>query len=573
MLFPDKGCFSRKYSLFLCVFALAVVLSCGGGGGDDSDNGSGAPGAVEQSPSLSVDTAYPGQTISVTHPSIKADDIVTVDFQVESSSAATLARAVNDGMKIPVRGIAHADGVVIVAVPPILDDDGSSVAHSVNVVVNGTASETMLQVEQFLQLDFPTQGNILMAFIDSTLDSYNTAWNNLDQIEIELDNAVDMSEVKDAIGKKIQTLEGQLFEITNTGTLTVDVNGSPVVLSLSDLDKVDLWLLHSYVSLDVAFPSSQSEALLARSQHIDPLGDMRSSFAKARDDFNSRGGPESVRKSIFEGIPGVLSKGQEAAETGISGLAAYLSIVTGGAGFLGDDALQTASKARNLANSQSSFFSSTLTAWLSGKNTDAFLNGDQKGFDAGNEIASQLARLGAEYGSSANNSASDWASIGFTIKDAYTAALPYCETLGICGAESSEDFYQVLAYVNFNGVTKDARIGDSFDLKEADISLFGNPHFPDIKWRGGDAIAVLVYDTVFNTLFGAVAREEPETNDLIPFSPAIHYGDYITSKYTRASGFPERSNSLLKDNIYIISVQRASDFGGAEIVFKITRDK
>ncbi|HHM05363.1 MAG TPA: hypothetical protein ENJ19_06430 [Gammaproteobacteria bacterium] len=540
-----------------------VLLACGGGGGDPAPADNNTPGTTDTGPSLSVSSAVPGEVITVSDATIKADAVVDVVF----SQGATAA-ALDEGHAVTVKAIATADGAVDVAVPPYLNfSNGEFGAGPVTVSVQGRTASTALQVQAFLELGFDTGGQVMIGALEYAVEQYELALVRLDALALEVPGVTEIGARRSRIQSEITRLEAMVDEIEFNGTLTVAVDGATVVLSPAQLSQLDVWILHELVSaqivLDAAAPAAAARGVVPRGvrQTISPAWEE----AKARwagSDAPSETTKRSIQDVFSTSMKDVLKWGKQSLNGGL----AMLSLFFSGVATVTSGGTAVMANAAGVGVAQLSALLSAFQAWVSGENTDAALQRDRGRFDVTAELLSATARVGSQYvsayGAGKLAAAGTAVNMALSGKDLASAAeFSLCEKLGspapfCAGGDSSAPRpatdLDVLRYVNFDGSRGELAVA-------ADIRISDNPRRPLFSWSGQATILLVTKVDAAGTIVYGIQSEDGAP----PLGSPVRYGDYSLSGITTLGSDP--SPDLAAGQSYTVQVMR--DDGEQALVF------
>ena len=513
---------------------------------------------------LSTARAFPGQFLNVGQTGVSPDSLAEVVF--------TWA----DGAAVGVFAIADEAGDLLVAIPPLFDAEGLPVAGQAEVSMNGRIAATPLQVESFPDPGFATEGAALEGLFELARQSAAHAIANLAEIAAQTGLSQDAAVA--ALDGDIARLDAWIMELTTSKQLTMEVDGEDVVLTAADLDRLDAWLLSSLFALDTTAMPIQQQVARAANNQIDVHELLKERWQAWQDELAKLSDDDERTLMVKDAAPrffeNAMEKGLEGGSYFFTYVGAYLSGVCGGAALYGDKALQIAAKARNLSSAQFTTMASGFFAWVSGKNTDAFLSGNPEEFSGWQESLSQFVRLGSAYVGVVDGRIGDAGSLvndGLTIKDLLTAAeVELCDVLGspslLCDPGGSGDSINVLIYQNFDGQFDN---GPNLDPSLADIKLSGSISFPIMSWPGSSAISVIVYDSAAggnNALLYGIISQQVE-GELIPFGSSVRHGDYSVPN-TEPAFEDFSAPPMVSGGIYLIVVQRG-DFNQASLMFTI----
>jgi hypothetical protein len=573
-----KSTMFKKPTMFskiqLSVFSLLILFLMGCGGSDsksdsNTNGSSGEPASV--APTLSETKALPGQSIGVSHESIKAGDVVEVHFQTPDASAE----------KQVIKATALTDGEVIVSVPPYVEaQSGEITSGTMNLFLGDPALFTSILIDPLPDLLFESRGTILLALLEFSRSQYLLSRDLLTAIGLndQTDTAVAVAEIVQAL----ITLGVWIDEISSQGTLTMEEDDSTIVLSGDDLNVLDRWLLLSLLAMN-NFADSQlstSSQLLTTSalqvsrlskgkatvQNQPPVNELlRESWDDFQRALGSSPADEDVKQAITDLVEQTLAKGKDAAARGSTLLAGYISLLATGTGQLGGTAISGVSKALSQANAHFSTLAGAFTAWLTNKNTDSFRSRDREGFNSSSEFISQLARWGTNTlgnflpGNQGGNLFSN-INTGLTINDLLSAAeIEICrfEISFFCGTSATTGF-TIANYTNFDG-------SSGSDGKDADIQLSGSQSFPVISWPGQGIALIVSKVSVSGTEPNIYGITGPHSNAIVSIGSSARYGDY-SGDIEIVGDSP--SPALKSGSSYVIQVQN-TDFQSASLFFLV----
>lgn len=311
---------------------------------------------------LSDSKSGPGSTITIEHVWIEQNENLTVRFRGPGE------------MVIDVEAKAVAAGAVEVVVPPYVNDAGAVGAGSYAVSVLGLPGAVMLEVEEPMALEGVAPGTVLAAMLRATIEDYEATIANLGVIAGQWgagDSGATIAELEGQLAE----LRGMLEELETSGRVTVDLGADGVaVLGAEQLHMADRVMASlasgseasgggaakgraAYRSVDECLPEPPSDETME--QCFEKVFESMRRFATeygttyARNFFTGLGVVVAVAGAV-KGAPAVAAVG-------------FFTVVL----------------------SRSATF---MDAALRRQNTDAFLQNDGEGFNAGLELLSQFAR-------------------------------------------------------------------------------------------------------------------------------------------------------------------------------------
>lgn len=363
MLHPIR----RQYVAVFCVFLMiAVPVSLPG-----------CDGELLGDIALSSAKLTPGQFLTITHRSILEGSTVEVEFRG------------SDGFLVSVEAIDTQDGSLRVAVPPfVVATTGEFRAAEVTVSIKGIDSQRSLMINDLLELEGVEPGAILRLFLEAAIESNQSTLNNLALIESELQGSFDSSAAVAAINQEIQSLQGTLNQLNTTGALVVDLAGiGPVTVGSDDLRRADRLLVSMLAGV------TEQAGTDGSSKRVGALkGGLGSTLHKDIGDCIPP--PPNAQQSTPDCIREVLNDIRRATGQGTN-LASMLAtsvglVVTVGGLIAASPEIALTGLIVAVIGAGTSF----SNAAVNDQNTDSFLNNDRPGFDAGQEGASQLIRVG-----------------------------------------------------------------------------------------------------------------------------------------------------------------------------------
>lgn len=372
-------------------FAVGVLTAIGAAawftGCSATIDGGGGGGGGNAALRLSSSKLNPGQFLTLSHDGIQKGIPLSIEFNGPGGYAVTV--------------LSHdvQDGSARVAVPAFVDfAHGTIGPGSVTVSIQGLEGEATLQIEDLPPLAGVDPGAVLVLFLRAAIDDYQKTIDNLTTIEAEFESN-ETAMTRDALTARIQQLEATLSELQTTGQLIVHMDGvGPVVVSADWLRVGDRLLVSMLADLDDLDGVSAKEAVARRSINecipTPPQG--LTTLACIQEVLAGIPGAThpwvKVAGKVATGV-GLVIAGFAAVEgSAVVALPALLVSVMGGVIGFGDAALE-------------------------GKNTDAFLQNDGEGFNAGQEILSQMTRVLISAGSTAAEGLENWISDAATWLD------------------------------------------------------------------------------------------------------------------------------------------------------------
>ncbi len=347
----SKG-IARWFGGAAVVVAGMLVLSC------EPTGSNGGVADVQ----LSASKTGPGSTVTIEHVWIEQNENLTVRFRGPGE------------MVIDVEAKAAATGAVEVVVPPYVDDAGTVGAGSYAVSVLGLPGAVMLEVEEPPALAGVAPGTVLAAMLRATIEDYEATMINLEQIAGQW-GAGDSGQTLAELESQLAELRGMLEELETTGQVTVDLGADGVaVLGAEQLHMADRVMAGIIRGSDLANGGSLKGTAAFRA--IDecfpepPFGETM----------------EQCFDQVFEGMRQfVIERGTTYARNFFTGLGVVVAVV---------GAVKGAPVVAAVG-----FFTVVMSRWatfmdaaLRRQNTDAFLQNDGEGFNAGLELLSQFGR-------------------------------------------------------------------------------------------------------------------------------------------------------------------------------------
>ncbi len=541
----------RKYVSALCVFLMVAgpitMPGCGTasiGGGDIA---------------LSSAKLTPGQFLTISASSILKGSTVEVEFQGP------------EGYLVSVEAFDTQDGSVRVAVPPFVDSvTGEFRASEVTVSIKGINSQQSLMIDDMLELGDLPPGTIVRMILEAAIESSQSTLDNLALIDTNLQNSVDSSEAVAAINQEIQALQDTLNELNTTGEFVVEISGvGPVAIGGDDLRTADRVLMSM-----IAGVAEQSETGTASKSTSNLKGAFAGSTRKDAGDCILLETVQEKIDCLQNVVSDVMSStGQWTNLASMAAAGVGLGIFALGA--FGIIVITPEVAVTSLVVGVIGAASSFSNAAVNNQNTDSFLNNDRQGFDAGQEGASQLIRVGTSAASSLPvvGAPAQAVNVGLTVNDLLngaesmkcsgsqqkTAAFQQVDatTTDFCTVTPLDDGgdvgtgtgdttdpsqddqnptalggFTLLGFVNTDGSSGFA----TADLAQAQIQLTGDPARPTISWTGvSDVFNVFVTTSDISSsnirvLYGLEGETPPDENgdtEQVAFAfSSVTYGTY-----------------------------------------------
>jgi len=261
----------------LSVVVLTIILSgCSSGGG-----GGGKSSAEEQSgPQLSVQSAYPGEFITISDESVKAGETSAVSFK--GAGGYEVSFDVQDTV----------DGKARFPVPVYVNPSTGAQNGAVTVSVNGKAAGASFTIKSIPDLEMPA-GDVYVTYMEKVISELESTKLHLQQTRDEesmdfLDSAVAK------IDAKIAWCNDKISQIRTTRTLTLTTNdGKAYTLSEDNLKMLDQWLAAWILGMDseLTSPAAMSAEGLNMDNWINISSDererrIRGAIDHVLDEFN-----------------------------------------------------------------------------------------------------------------------------------------------------------------------------------------------------------------------------------------------------------------------------------------------
>ncbi len=584
----------REYVAVLCVFLIVT--------GPISMSGCDTPLIGSSDIVLSSARLTPGQFLTISAPSILEGSTVEVEFRGAG------------GFLVSVEALDTQDGSLRVAVPPFVDPvTGEFRAAEVTVSLKGIDSQRSLMIDDLLELDGVAPGTFVRIILEVAIESSQSTLDNLALIENDLPGSVDSSEAVAVINQQIQALQDTLDELNASGEFVVEVSGvGPVAIAGDDLRKADRVLLSM-----IAGVAELNETGTASKRTSDLKGVSASTSRKNAGECLLIVDEQEKINCLNEVARDTVSGSSTRQATNFASMLAAgvgLGIFTLGAfGFITiSPAVAVTSLVVGVIGGAASF----TNAGVTNQNTDAFLNNDRPGFDAGQEGASQLIRVGTNAASSLPvvGAPAQAVNVGLTVNDllngaeaikcsdeqqktgvqqqADTTITDFCPVMSPDGGGDSgtgmgdttdpgqddqdppvSGAYTTLGYVNTDGSSGS---GASVDPAQAQIQLTGDPARPTISWNGvSDVFTLFVTSSALSDvriLYGLEGETPPDENgdtEQVPFAfSSVAYGTFGLTNTVPTEGqngplgpgdaTPLSSGMLVSVNIATLSGQLAS---------------
>ncbi len=540
--------------------------------------GSGCPGGMDPSGStlvLSASSADPGQSITISSEAITPSITQNARFQT------------SDGYDVAVELLDVQEGSARVVVPPYLDPStGDFGAREVTVSIDGVSGSQPLAIGDLPDLGNADPGELLLALLEVTIESYEETLANLDEIQAETGEAIDSSEAEADLLDIIGTLTELRDELQQTGQITVDLgDGETQVLSGEDLRTADRLILALFdpIADDSTAKSVRASRDIAEcldvpaDQRVDCIKDVLNDIRRDTGRGTNLGSTLVTGAGLIVFVAGLVFTSEAIAVTGI-----IVTVIGAGSNY--------------------------MNAAVNEQNTDAFLTNDGEGFNASKESASQAVRILSSAGSNLPGPPgliSKGVSFGTGVKDLVEGARSEkCRTntqqaldqvILFCdltdpdatddetpddgsddgmddGSDDSDDMpdepsgaFTVLSYSNTDGTT-----GISAD--GAQITLSGSATAPTFSWSIPNVFVLFLVDQAGTPLYGIEGEREDEEGDIeqVPFAfSSVTYGDYSRTDTVPLIGASDSSPPLQSNTIHTVSVGTIDAAAVAILVFQV----
>ncbi len=268
-----------------------------------------------QGPFVSSGTRVPGQFVTLAHPSIQADSVVTVTF---SGPNAYVVSAMTD---------LTTAGQAKIPVPVMMDLATSEFTRgTVSVSIDGLAGQASLKIRDLPEVD-AEPGEITREFLLFAMDNYASVTSKLTRLSDETGFGV--ADAVAAIDTQVASLQAMDAELASR-QVALEIDGETVVM-----DAVQLRLLDRFVAATVLGVAEETEeSLVVSSSGVLNKRQTRSS------PLTLQGLADRLKKIKSTGLAGAQALGSGISVTaGTVGLAA--SFVPGGQGVAAGAAILT----------------------------------------------------------------------------------------------------------------------------------------------------------------------------------------------------------------------------------------
>jgi hypothetical protein len=267
--------------------------------------------------------------------------------------------------------------------------------------------------------------------------------------------AQDLPDMVDAIAaaqselsEQTNHLQSMIDEINDNGTLTVSLFGSTTVLSLAQLNQLDIWNLHTLVAAKTYVETSAKSALTDATPQLRDTGELPNILRNWEEAKNALLSSQSYRPEFTQNIIDLFETsvrdGEEWGRWALNKGLGMLSLFCSGSASAASGGARHVANAAGIAIATLNTLVSSLQAMEIRQNTDDFLNQARDGFDERIEFLSQFVRLASQYlssyGAGIPADFGTLVNVAATLKDLLAdAGVSLCEKLGVtarfCGGE------------------------------------------------------------------------------------------------------------------------------------------